>query len=191
MAPDTLASVGARVIVLNGGSSAGKSSLARGLQGLLGPTWLTLGVDDLIRALPGGEKPFGQKPSIEFAPDGSITVGDDFRRAEAAWYRGLAAIARCGTGLIVDEVFLAGRASQERLAQTLSASTVVWVGVFCEPDVAEARERERHNRVVGMARRQAEQVHEGVVYDLVVDTTATSVMDCAHKVTRYLASVDE
>jgi chloramphenicol 3-O phosphotransferase len=45
-------------IVLNGGSSSGKSSLARSLQNRLGPTWLTLGVDDLIRALPGGETGF-------------------------------------------------------------------------------------------------------------------------------------
>ena len=44
------------VIVLNGGSSSGKTSIARCLQRLLGPTWLTLGVDDLVRALPGGDE---------------------------------------------------------------------------------------------------------------------------------------
>ncbi|MGH9044898.1 MAG: phosphotransferase-like protein [Acidimicrobiales bacterium] len=43
------------VVVLNGGSSSGKSSIARRLQSLLGPTWLVFGVDDLIRALPGGD----------------------------------------------------------------------------------------------------------------------------------------
>jgi chloramphenicol 3-O phosphotransferase len=183
--------VGTEVIVLNGGSSSGKSSIARCLQALLGPTWLTLGIDDLIRALPGGNMPFGEKPSIDFGPDGSVTVSDDFRRAEAAWYRGLAAIARCGTGLIVDEVFLDGRASQERLARTLSASTVLWVGVRCEAGVAEARERERHDRVVGMARRQADEVHEGVVYSLSVDTTATSAMECARTITRHLAGSEK
>jgi chloramphenicol 3-O phosphotransferase len=185
--PDTFAEVRTEVIVLNGGSSSGKSSLARCLQALLGPTWLTLGIDDLIRALPGGDMPFGEKPSIDFGPDGSVTVNDDFRRAEASWYRGLAAIALCGTGLIVDEVFLDGRASQERLTRTLSDSTVLWVGVRCDAEVAEARERERHDRVVGMARRQADQVHDGVVYSLTVDTTATSAMECARTITRHLA----
>ncbi len=75
-------------MVLNGGSSSGKSSIARRLQDLLGPTWLTLGVDDLIRALPGVDDPVDAGPSIDFESDGSVTVGDDFRRAEAAWYQG-------------------------------------------------------------------------------------------------------
>lgn len=41
-----------RVIVLNGGSSSGKSSLARALQEVLPEPWLRLGVDDLIDAMP-------------------------------------------------------------------------------------------------------------------------------------------
>jgi chloramphenicol 3-O phosphotransferase len=40
------------VIVLNGGSSSGKSSIARFLQSLLAGPWLTLGVDTLIEAMP-------------------------------------------------------------------------------------------------------------------------------------------
>jgi chloramphenicol 3-O phosphotransferase len=84
---------------------------------------LILGVDDLVRALPAGGQNSGDEQSIHFEADGSITVGADFRRAEAAWYQGLAAIARYGTGLIVDEVFLGGRASQDRLAEALSDLT--------------------------------------------------------------------
>ncbi len=67
-------------------------------QRLLGPTWMTLGVDDLIRALPGGEQVDGlvrahagggeavrTESSLELGPDGSVVVGDDFLRAEASW----------------------------------------------------------------------------------------------------------
>jgi chloramphenicol 3-O phosphotransferase len=134
------------VIVLNGDSSSGKTSLARRLQRLLGPTWMTLGVDDLARALPGGDEiddligaqqdgdePAGTDGSIEFGPDGSVTVGDDFRRAEASWHAGLAAIGRCGTGLIVDEVFLGGGSPQERLASTLAGLPVVCLGSVATP----------------------------------------------------------
>lgn len=184
---DSVERVSVEAIVLNGGSSSGKSSLARCLQGILGPSWLTLGVDDLIRALPGGDKPSGVQPSIDFVADGSIRVSDDFRRAEAAWYQGLAAIARCDTGLIIDEVFLGGRASQERLAQVLSDLTVLWVGVRCDPEVAAGREGKRQDRIVGMARLQAEQVHAGVIYDIVVDTTSASTEECASAVTAHLA----
>jgi chloramphenicol 3-O phosphotransferase len=152
---------------------------------------MTLGVDDLIRALPGGDKPSGSKPSIDFLPDGAITLGEDFRRAEAAWYRGLAAIGRCGTGLIIDEVFLGGRASQDRLAEALSDVVVLWVGVHCSPDVAARRELARPDRVVGMARRQAEQVHGGVRYDLTVDTTFTSSLECATSIAAQLVRLVE
>ena len=183
--------VGVEAIVLNGGSSSGKSSLARCLQDLLGPNWLTLGVDDLVRALPGGDQNSADQQSIDFKADGSITVGADFRRAEAAWYQGLAAIARYGTGLIIDEVFLGGRASQERLAEALSDLTVLWVGVRCDPEVAAAREGERPDRIVGMARLQAEQVHKGVVYDLVVDTTRASTEECARIVITSLERIAE
>jgi len=187
------------VIVLNGGSSSGKTSIARSLQRLLGATWMTLGVDDLIRALPGGEQlddliraqqdggeVAGTEEPVGFGPDGSVVVGDDFRRAEASWYAGIAAIGRCGTGLIIDEVFLGGRSSQERLASALGDIPVVWIGVRCAPEVAEVRERRRPDRVGGMARLQAARVHEGVVYDLIVDTTATSAAECARTVAAHL-----
>ncbi len=176
------------VVVLNGGSSAGKSSLARCLQNLLGPTWLSLGVDDLIRALPGGDLPVGQQPAIDFGADGGVETGPDYRRAEHAWYQGLAAMARCGTGLIIDEVFLGGAASQRRLAEALSGLDVLWVGVRCDPDVAEARERGREDRIVGMARAQASAAHEGVHYDLVLDTTHTGASDCAAVIEKHLAA---
>lgn len=129
----------------------------------------------------------GTEGSIEFGPDGSVTVGDDFRRAEASWYASVAAIGRCGTGLILDEVFMGGRSSQERLASALAGLPVVWVGVRCEPKVAAAREHGRSDRVGGMARLQAARVHEGVVYDLVVDTTAASAADCARTIASQLS----
>ena len=43
--------VTAQVIVLNGGSSSGKSTLARSLQAVLPEPWLTFGVDDFVDAL--------------------------------------------------------------------------------------------------------------------------------------------
>jgi hypothetical protein len=61
------------------------------------------------------------------------------------------------------------------VASALAGLPVVRVGVRCAPEVAAARERGRPDRVDGMARLQAGRVHEGVVYDLVVDTTAEQI----------------
>lgn len=165
--------------MLNGGSSPGKSSLAACLQEQLDGTWLTLGIDDLIRALSHGPSDRGGGGTIDFAHDGSIAVGEKFRRAEAAWYNGLAATARAGSGLIVDDVFLGAGESQARVRTAFEGLVVIWVGVRCRPEVAEARELEREGRIRGMARDQAERVHAGVSYDMVVDASDTSAAECA------------
>jgi chloramphenicol 3-O phosphotransferase len=175
----TVIQVNVDVIVLNGGSSSGKSSLATCLQQQLDGTWLTLGIDDLIRAVSHGPSDRGAGGLIKFASDGSIAIDEKFRKVEASWYEGLAAIARAGTRIIVDEVFLAGGESQVRLRTALEGLNVLWVGVRCEPDVAAARELQREGRNRGMARDQAERVHEGVSYDMVIDTTDMSSAECA------------
>jgi len=175
------------VIVLNGGSSSGTSTLARSLQRRLGPSWLTLGVDDLLRALPGGDDPVTGPASLHVGPGGTVAVDDDFRRAEAAWYRGVAAMVRGGVGVVVDEVLLGGAASQARMAEALAGVDVVWVGVRCDPEVAARREEGRPERIPGMARDQAERVHAGVAYDVVVDTADAGPEACAEAVMAFLA----
>jgi chloramphenicol 3-O phosphotransferase len=172
-----------QVIVLNGGSSAGKSSIARCLQSTLPEPWLTLGVDTLIQAMPRSMQ--GSGSGIQFAPDGKILVGDEFRRLEAAWYRGIAAIASAETGVIVDEVFLGGAASQERLRVALAGLEVLWVGVHCDRAVTADREATRGDRT-GMAEPQADLVHHGVLYDLEVDTTSTAAIDCARAIAAHI-----
>lgn len=174
------------VIVLNGGSSSGKSSIATCLQRRLGGTWLTLGIDDLIRALSHGPTDATAGGTLEFTPDGSIVVGAAFRKAEAAWYQGLGAMAGGGTGVIVDEVFLDGGRSQARLRAALEGQSVLWVGVHCQVAVAEARELRRKDRFIGLARDQAERVHLDVSYDLVVDTSATASDACASAIMAWM-----
>jgi len=100
--------VAPQVIVLNGGSSSGKSTIARCLQAILPNPWLTFGTDTLVDAMPGSGT------DIDFAADGEVTVGEDFRALEAAWIEGIAAMARAGARVVVDEVFLGGAASQQR-----------------------------------------------------------------------------
>ncbi|MFJ8951557.1 chloramphenicol phosphotransferase CPT [Streptomyces sp. NPDC102381] len=171
-----------QVIVLNGGSSSGKSSIARELQTLLLPEpWLSLSVDTLIQALPSSGA------GIEFGADGSITVGPAFDRVEDAWMVGVAAMAAAGAPVIVDEVFLGGPHSQNRWRKALAGLDVLWVGVRCDAVVAAAREAARGDRIAGMAASQAALVHEGVTYDLVVDTTRTGAAECAREIVGWVS----
>lgn len=165
-----------QVIVLNGGSSSGKSGIVRCLQAVLSEPWLAFGVDTFVAALPT------TGDVITFAPDGQVSVGPAFKRLEDAWIRGVAAMVRAGAHVIIDEVFLGGADSQQRWQQQLDGVNVLWVGVRCDAAVASEREIARGDRVTGMAASQAEHVHRGVSYDLEVDTARTESMECARTI---------
>lgn len=175
----------ARVIILNGGSSSGKTSIARQLQRQLDEPWLRIGIDDFIASLP---------LSLQLATDGfsvsdtgTVHLGSEFTRLEEAWMTGVAATAHAGAPLIVDDVFLSGAETQQRWLKVLSASTqVIWAAVRCDPDVAQEREAARGDRDAGMAAHQAHLVHKGVKYDVEVDATRSSSEDCAAFIVRFL-----
>lgn len=169
-----------QVIVLNGGSSSGKTGIARCLQAILPQPWLRLGVDDLLDALPPSL--MGSGAGVAFGPQGEVALGGDFRAIEAAWMSGIAAMARAGARIIIDDVFLGGATSQERVRAHLAGLEVLWVGVRCDAEIATGRELARGDRVVGMAASQAELVHQGVLYDLEVDTGRSESLDCARAI---------
>lgn len=173
-----------RMIILNGGSSSGKSSIARALQESLPDPWLALGVDDLIDASPTWLTDGGD--GLGFGADGSVTAGADFKALNKAWDAGIVTMAREGARIILDEVFLRGGESQREWLKLLAGLPVLWVGVRCPAEVAEAREASRGDRIAGMAAMQADTVHVGMAYDVVVDTSATSAVDAAAQIAAAL-----
>jgi chloramphenicol 3-O phosphotransferase len=175
--------------MLNGGSSSGKSGIARCLQAVLPDPWLSLGVDTLVEAMPASMQ--ASAAGIEFAADGAVTVGPQFRALEAAWIEGIAAMARSGARIIVDEAFLGGASSQQRWQNAFAALGVLWVGVRCGSAVATGREIARGDRVIGMAAAQAKLVHQGVEYDLEVDTTHAEAIECARLIAAHVRSAGQ
>jgi chloramphenicol 3-O phosphotransferase len=172
------------MIILNGGSSSGKSGIARCLQAVLPDPWLAFGCDSFVEALPARMQASGA--GIEVAADGTVSIGPDFLALEAAWREGVGAMARAGARVIIDDVFLGGAASQQRWLKALGGLAVLWVGVRCDGAVAAAREVARGDRTRGMAASQAEVVHDEVFYDLEVDTTHTESLACAHTIAAHL-----
>ncbi|WP_090946131.1 chloramphenicol phosphotransferase CPT [Nonomuraea jiangxiensis] len=174
-----------QLIVLNGGSSSGKSGIARCLQAILPDAWLTLGVDTMIEAMPAAMR--DSDAGIKFGPSGEVIVGPEYMTLDAAWIHGVVAMVHAGARVIVDEVFLGGAASQKRWQRAADGLHVVWVAVRCEGAVAAGREVARGDRVNGMAESQADLVHHGVHYDVEVDTTHTEAMECARAIAARLA----
>jgi chloramphenicol 3-O phosphotransferase len=131
----------------------------------------------LIQAMPAAMQ--ASEAGVEFTADGQVNVGPGFRRLEAAWMDGVAAMARADARVIVDAIFLGGAVSQQRWQKALAGLDVLWVAVKCDSAVAAGRELARGDRVRGMAVSQAEVVHQGVVYDVEVDTAHTESLACA------------
>lgn len=150
-----------RIILLNGESSSGKSTLARALQ-------------DRI------ELPFWHI-SIDHLRDSGVLPTARIARGDFAWSelrdgfflgfeQSLLAYLRAGNNLIVEHI-LENRAWARRLAVTLAEQDVFFVGLRCELGELERRERARGDRRIGDARRDHASVHRYGRYDLEVDGT--------------------
>ena len=156
-----------RVLFLNGGSSAGKTTLGRGLQSVLSDPWLLLGIDLFIWTLP---PEMINDPEGLSVREGVITRGGLFLSLYAGYQMAVAALALSGVNVLLDDLTLDGGNDQHRWNDALHGLDVIWVGVRCAPDIAAEREAGRGSRLPGTARHQAESVHEGVGYDFEVDS---------------------
>lgn len=173
----------ATVILLNGTSSAGKSSIAQALQDILQEPWLHVALDTFLGMLP---ERFHDDPEAFFwrttvDADGveqiEIESGPIGRRFLGGMRRAVAAMAEAGNNLIVDDVILDhGLIEYEGL---LAGVTFFKVGVTAPLSVLEERELSRGDRSIGLARWQFPRVHVGARYDLEVDTSLSDPVACA------------
>jgi chloramphenicol 3-O phosphotransferase len=94
-------------------------------------------------------------------------------------------MARSGANLILDQVVLNQRL-REGWQSALAGLEVSYVGVHCSLVELERREVARGDRVIGQARGQFDRVHQGMRYDLEVDSTHDSPKDVALHVIEQL-----
>jgi len=173
----------AKIVLLNGVGSAGKGSIAKALQAMTREPFLHVQMDAFLDMLP--EASWGQADWITFEtieedgkPSVVITSGPAAERAMRGMRRAVAAMAAQGNNLLVDEVLLGSEKAE--YAQLLAAFELFLVGVFAPLEVLEARERQRGDRMIGLARWQYDRVHKNLTYDLEVDTSRATPMECAN-----------
>ena len=163
------------VVVLNGVGSVGKSSTARALQAIVRRPLLHLAMDTFIAAMP--ERLLGDADGLMFerlsAAEVAVRSGPVLARALRGMRHAVAAMAGQGNDLVVDEVLI-GAEGQREYRALLTGAEVRFVGLFAPLEVLETRERARGDREIGLARWQFGRVHEGVEYDLRVDTGGVS-----------------
>ncbi len=145
----------ARIVLLNGVGSAGKGSLAKALQTITAEPFLHVTMDSFMAMLPEAYQDhpdsFTYETVIEDGkPSVIITTGPVGERTLRGMHHAVGALAAQGNNLIVDDVMLGGeRAEYEDI---LSSYEVHWIGVFAPLDVLEDRERQRGDRLIGLAR---------------------------------------
>jgi chloramphenicol 3-O phosphotransferase len=172
-----------RVLFLNGGASAGKTTLGRSLQSVLSDPWLLLGIDLLIWTLP---PEMINDPEGLSVREGVITRGLLFMSLYSGYQMAVAALARSGVNGLLDDLTLDGSDDQQRWNDALHGLDVIWVGVRCAPEIAAERAAGRGSRLPGTARHQAESVHEGVRYDFEVDTGVLDQGDSMSPIAEWL-----
>jgi chloramphenicol 3-O phosphotransferase len=181
-----------KIIILNGTSSSGKSTLAKALQTLIEEPSLNAGIDPFIFMLP---KRYLNPPLwydvYEYSwpdngtADGLVIKGGPLgRRLMMAMNHALAAMAHDGFTLVVDHVFIEREWLRDCI-EALVGIDVLFVGVRCPLEVLEQRERERRDRTLGQARAQYDVVHAGMIYDVEVDTSISSPEECASMIMRH------
>lgn len=187
------------VIVLNGTSSSGKSSIARELQQTMDGYYLHSGLDHFTDRLPAkflvvsdGISPatadcFRLVVSKETNRVVEIRLGPFAFKLWAGIYRAVAALASVGIDVIVDDLLLDPRVIWEA-ANALSTYKAFFVGVRCPAEVAERRGQRRGDRLPGLVTVQSGMVHRHGCYDLEVDTLAMSPRECAQRIQRALLS---
>jgi len=161
------------VILLNGTSSSGKSSVAAGLQRQLEGVWLHVSFDRwIVDGLP---------PGMDF--ETATRRGVPLLTAFNAALRGLL---DCDLKVIL-ELVICNPVTLRMHLKPLTDKRVLMVGVRCPLEEAERRERARGDRMRGLARSQFETIHAHCDYDVEVDTSRLSVDEAARVIIDHAA----
>jgi chloramphenicol 3-O phosphotransferase len=87
---------------------------------------------------------------------------------------------------IMDGYFIHDPVLLKSAMTALLIFNVLFVGVRCPVEVAEQRERDRGDRMPGLATAHIDLVHAHGIYDLDVDTSVLTAMECAEKIRERL-----
>ncbi len=149
-----------KIILINGASSSGKSTLARQLQQTLPMPFWHFSFDHLrdSNALPMARIRSGDIDWSTMRP----AVFDGFHRC-------LPVLAEAGNNLIVEHI-IENEAWMSELVKLLTGLDVFFVGVHCSLPELKRREHKRGNRRVGEAQRDYQIVHSFAEYDLEIDS---------------------
>lgn len=167
-----------KIIILNGPSSAGKTTLSRSLQKIWDRPLYYLSYDIVDWHV----APFS-KTDRDFGVDG-------VRDFLSVMYESAAAIARSGRDVIIDNCLFDTEDIYELSERIMQGCDTVFVRIRLPISELERRERERGDRQIGKAKWQEEHItpKDDAEYDIVVNTMHPSD-ECAAAIRDYVKSM--
>lgn len=187
------------IIILNGPSAAGKSTLQKEIQNTFDTLYLTMGVDDFFdRPLPHNFDAQSQsfvnnelvrKGVRSTDQDGNpvftLIIGPGGRRAVTGMHRAFEAYASAGNNLVIDYI-LYDLDWLPELAECLKDHTVYFIGITTPLEIVEQREKARGTSPVGHARSHYNTVHAHKQYDFELDTSALTAQEAARRIKEFI-----
>lgn len=166
-----------KIIILNGPSSSGKSTLSRNLQKIWDTPLYYLSYDLL-------EEHMAPYIHSRHGYEGFPSPVEDFLDM---MYTSAAAIAKSGRDVVIDNCLFDTEEIDKLSADRLAGIEQIWVRVKLDQDELDRREKARGNRAIGKARWQAEHItpKNDDAYDVIVDTANPSA-DCAKAIYEYV-----
>ena len=171
-----------RLVILNGTSSAGKTTLGRAMQDGDGTPWVLTGIDHYWSRLPRRylEDEIGNPDGFRSLYEGEgearrtvgFVVGPTFRRLMYGLHRTVAALVEAGNDVLVDYLPFDEAMARDAVSVWAELDGVL-VAVRPPLEVSERWERERGDRDLGQARVMFDQAHSFGRFDLVIDTSVT------------------
>ena len=187
------------VIILNGPSSVGKSSIIKAFQAKQDTPWLGTGIDQLyVGVIPpvwlDDKQEHSSIMSIkktedEEGPIVTAVFGPDGQKVIKGMHRAIAAYANVGNNLIVDYI----KYEDDWLVdfkKALKGIKVIWVGVKASLDSIIERERKRGTSPIGHARSHYYSVHDGIDYDLILNTDLLTPEKAADEIIKFINNPD-
>ena len=170
------------VILLNGTSSAGKTTLAKQLQQALPGCWQHMALDQFRDGLPdhyrGLNAPEGTTGAagLNVVPNTAhdpafteVVFGKDGQKMLRGMRRAMRAMIDAGVNIIIDDILLTPDFLRDYL-EVFNENQVLLVGVRCDLAIIEDREAQRLGRFPGTAAGQFFSCHAHEIYDVEVDT---------------------
>lgn len=168
----------ATVVVLNGTSSAGKTTAARAFQERAPGLFLNFSIDSILSALP--------RSALARITSGADISDLRYPELVRAFYACVRQLLALGHDLVIDHAVIS-REQAALLLEAIAGHEVLLVGLDCPAAVLRAREQARGDRRAGMAELQQRTIHDWLAYDLSIDTSTTSPEDAADRIVQALA----